>query len=283
MIPRTEIEAYLKPLAPLPAGIDPRGHLRAPVKSVFFDIYGTLFISGSGDIGTARRQATASDLAALSKRFDIPFSPQQLSEAFISQIEAAHEKCKKTGIDVPEVEVDRIWMAVLATEDRNRARRFAVEYEMVVNPVYPMPGLAQTIEGCRTKRLTLGLISNAQFFTPWLFSWFFGKSPAAIGFDEDLQIYSYLLGCAKPSPVLFDTATDRLKRRGVEPEEVLYVGNDMRNDIAAAQKAGFQTALFAGDRRSLRLREEDPVCRKVTPDVVITELEQILELLETGE
>lgn len=283
MIPRGELEAYLKPLSPKPTGIEPGGRLRAPVKSVLFDVYGTLFVSGSGDVGTARQRPKGADLAALLTRFDIRFSPQPLSEAFFSQIEAAHKKRRKAGVDVPEVEVDRIWMAVLATEDRSRARRFAVEYEMIVNPVYPMPGLARTIEGCRARGLALGLVSNAQFFTPWLFSWFLGKRPAALGFEEDLQIYSYRLGRAKPSPVLFETAVRRLAKRGIAPGEVLFVGNDMQNDVAAAQQAGFQAALFAGDGRSLRLREQDPACRGVTPDAVITELDQTLKLLETGD
>ena len=65
MIPRSDIEAYLKPLAPLPAGVEPRGRLNAPLKSVLFDIYGTLLISGSGDIGVARQQAEAADIDQL--------------------------------------------------------------------------------------------------------------------------------------------------------------------------------------------------------------------------
>jgi hypothetical protein len=37
------------------------------------------------------------------------------------------------------------------------------------------------------------------------------------------------------------------------------------------------TALFAGDRRSLRLRKDDPSCRLLTPDLVITDLGQLIE------
>ena len=48
----------------------------------------------------------------------------------------------------------------------------------------------------------------------------------------------------------------------------------MRNDIATASAVGFRTALFAGDRRSLRWRTEDGI--KTQPDVVLTELSQIL-------
>ena len=51
----------------------------------------------------------------------------------------------------------------------------------------------------------------------------------------------------------------------------------MRNDIAPAAALGFRTALFAGDRRSLRLREEDAL--GVTPDAIITSLDQIASVL----
>ena len=46
-----------------------------------------------------------------------------------------------------------------------------------------------------------------------------------------------------------------LGKNGVAPGEVLYVGNDMLNDVYAAGQVGFRTALFAGDQRSLRMRQ----------------------------
>ena len=64
---------------------------------------------------------------------------------------------------------------------------------------------------------------------------------------------------------------------GVSPHAVLYVGNDMLNDMLPAAAAGFQTALFAGDARSLRLRETDPRCIDVSPDIVLTDLSQLIE------
>jgi putative hydrolase of the HAD superfamily len=65
----------------------------------------------------------------------------------------------------------------------------------------------------------------------------------------------------------------------VSPEEVLYVGNDMRNDIMPATKVGFQGVLFAGDSRSLRLRQKDASCANLIPKATITELNQIFDIL----
>lgn len=57
--------------------------------------------------------------------------------------------------------------------------------------------------------------------------------------------------------------------------EALYVGNDMLNDILPANREGFQTCLFAGDRRSLRLREQDPRCAGVAPTEVVGSLREL--------
>ena len=60
---------------------------------------------------------------------------------------------------------------------------------------------------------------------------------------------------------------------GILGKETLYVGNDMLNDIKTASLSGFRTVLFAGDRRSLRLRKD--ICQDIVPDTVITCLDQL--------
>ena len=51
----------------------------------------------------------------------------------------------------------------------------------------------------------------------------------------------------------------------------------MRNDILPASQIGFRTALVATDRRSLRLREGDPSVAHVTPDLVVTNLSDLVD------
>jgi putative hydrolase of the HAD superfamily len=77
--------------------------------------------------------------------------------------------------------------------------------------------------------------------------------------------------------MLFDLAVQRLFQLDVHSASVLYIGNDMLNDIYPARNAGFATALFAGDKRSLRLRQHDPRCADVSADLVITDLSQLLD------
>jgi putative hydrolase of the HAD superfamily len=53
----------------------------------------------------------------------------------------------------------------------------------------------------------------------------------------------------------------------------------MLNDIYPAHLLGFKTALYAGDQRSLRRRENDSRCQSLTPDRVITSLDQIFTII----
>ena len=85
---------------------------------------------------------------------------------------------------------------------------------------------------------------------------------------------------AKPSTHLYTIAANRLmKHHAIDASAVLYIGNDIRNDIWPAQKIGFKTALFAGDDRSLRRRKDDPDCSHIAPDLVLTDLSQIIDCL----
>ena len=196
-----------------------------------------------------------------------------------SGIKKKHDELRKQGIDFPEVEIDRIWMDILKSNDLVTVREFAAMFEMIVNPVYPMPNLKEMLSACKKSKVLLGIISNAQFYTPYLFEWLLDSNLEKLGFHPDLILFSYKSGHAKPSPFMFQSAVERLKGLNVPDDSALYIGNDMLNDIYPAKNAGFNTALFARDARSLRLRKDVAECRNLSADLVITDLIQLLEYI----
>jgi putative hydrolase of the HAD superfamily len=231
---------------------------------------------------------------------NLPASSRTASLAAVllyEEIRAAHENSRRRGIEYPEVEIRNIFSRVLETLvtegllgggssggdspeiDGELCERLALEYECRINPTWPMPGLLQLLSSLEAGGLMLGLVSNAQFYTPWLFLAHLGRRPEEMGFRGELCAWSYRLGEAKPSPALFVPVLDRLSDRGIEAAAALYVGNDRRNDIAPAARLGCRTALFAGDRRSYRPRAEDPELAGIRPDLVLTALEQLPPLL----
>jgi len=271
---------YLKPLKPIPTAMVKSGKPLTGIRCVLFDIYGTLLISASGDIGTSQSKKQPTDkIEQLIKKYGIKSDPQTLMTALRQTIAATHQIKRENGILFPEVEIDRIWMQVLNNRRREYVRKFALEYELSVNPVYPMPHSVELLQACRSRKIKMGLISNAQFYTACLFKWFLGAAPEDLGFHPDLIFLSYQEGYAKPSAELYRKAADALAEMNIHPQAVVFMGNDMLNDILPAKQAGFKTALFAGDERSLRLRPDDPRCRNLSADIVLTELIQLFDFI----
>ena len=265
-------------MSPLPTSMTPGGDLDAKIRCVLFDIYGTLFISGSGDISLARKtSSTSRKLEQLVKKYDVGKPAQDLVAELHDAIEIKHRILKDQGIDYPEIKIDEIWQQILGRGNIQRVRQFAIEYELIVNPVYPMPNLEKMLAACRQQNLAMGIISNAQFYTPLLFEWFLGDRMENLGFDPELIFLSYRSGCAKPSETLFKMAAAAIEAKGLDTAAALFVGNDMLNDIYPAHQLGFQTALFAGDARSLRLRTDDPRCANLSADLILTDLGQLIE------
>jgi putative hydrolase of the HAD superfamily len=271
------IADYLAPMSPLPTSLRPGGSLSGKIQCVLFDIYGTLFISASGDIHTAAKSSPRTDqLEHLPRKYDVGKTPQVLVAELHDAIKAKHRRLKDSGIDYPEVRIDEIWQPILGIDDMRRVRKFAIEYELIVNPVYPMPHLETLLAACRQTNLAMGIISNAQFFTPLLFEWFLDARMKQLGFDSELVFLSYQLGYAKPSAVPFKMAASAINAKGFDTNAALFVGNDMLNDIYPAQRLGFQTALFAGDARSLRLRTDESRCSNLSADLILTDLGQLI-------
>ncbi|MBC2713324.1 MAG: HAD family hydrolase [Desulfosarcina sp.] len=270
-------ERYIRPLDPIPTGVVPDLSKMQRFSAMLFDVYGTLLISGAGGIGYKQAPTESVDeVRNLLRRYGINRSPGSFADALNRVIGRAHEISHKQGIDYPEVDIVRIWQQVLGSDDMPLVKDFALEYELIVNPVYPMPGLEDLLLACSTRNIPMGIISNAQFYTVYVLEQFFGATLEERGLDQRLLFFSWREGHAKPSTFMFNRAKAILVGMGIPAASVLYVGNDMRNDMLSAKAVGFKTALFAGDRRSLRQREADDRCRDLSPDLTVTDLRQLI-------
>lgn len=281
------IRTYARPMLPQPAGTEPQLCIPAGLKAVLFDIYGTLLISGTGDISLTSKNSISLNRLLESNGCQLTPDSSITASVLKKNIEKRHTELKNQGITYPEVEIRNIWSSglsqlhkageLITDPAKINTEHIALEYELTVNPVWPMPGFPKIISQLRQADFRIGIVSNAQFYTPLILETFIEKPLKSIGFSPDLCAWSYKLSCSKPSPDIFNGPLNALASEGISPPEVLYVGNDMLNDVTAASQAGCRTALFAGDRRSLRLRENDS---RVTakPDMIVTELSQLTAL-----
>jgi putative hydrolase of the HAD superfamily len=287
------IRDHSRPLDPVPTAAAEKLVPLHEVKAVLWDIYGTLLISASGDVGTAGAMDwDAAILDAWQEVMDQPLDPavaQLMSQGIREAMAHEHAARRHEGFVKPEIDIRSCWRQVLdelrldrhiaVGFDDDALLAFSLQVESRVNPVWPMPGMEETLAGLRARDLPMGIISNAQHTTPELFPALVGHRLEALGFREDLCLFSYRIGASKPDPAMFPPILAILEAEGIKPWNVVYIGNDMLNDVYTAQQAGCRAVLFAGDQRSLRWRQDDERCIDRKPDAVITELPQLLEVI----
>ena len=277
-----------------PENAIPRIKKISDVRAVVFDIYGTLISSGVGDISlSSKGNSNDALLYTLSNKGIKVLSTSEstrLYKLLLLSIEYFQRKRSKEGVCYPEVEIRQVWKYFLEKLVTKKLinpppadldiEGLIIEYECRVNPTQPMPGLVDTLNELHQRGLKISIISNAQFYTPLLFDALIGKSLSELNICTDCAIWSYILKEGKPSQRLYESSANHLfKIHQIDPNQVLYVGNDMRNDIWPAQSVGFKTALFAGDKLSLRRRKDDPQCKRIEADLEITQLHQLLDCL----
>lgn len=269
-----------------------------PVRAVLTDIYGTVVCSGVGDISLS--EETDSDghfFDALKEGYEnwewwiqkaraTHFSPSQVFRELILD---EHRRSRVEGEPYPEVNILQVWHDLLTRWNGEASgfvseplslARIATAYECLSNPVWPYEGVFDALAEFRDQGIPVGIVSNSQFYTPLMIEYFGGKSLCELGIDESLCVWSYREGRGKPSSELFHSAADRLEKfYGIKASEAVFIGNDMLKDMVASHRAGFQTALFAGDARSLRLRQDDRDCCDFSPGWVFRNWREFMEQL----
>ena len=174
----------LEELRPIPTGFCPNLKTDSPVKAVIFDIYGTLIISASGDID----QATISEenMYKALRAGGFPTEMNKNAAAFLVEqlplkIKEQQEKLKKNGHAFPDVDIFRVWEDMfLAAEHESLLERRGQEslsdvimvFELLSNKVFPMPGMKEVLMELNRKGIPLGIVSNAQFYTPIIMNYF---------------------------------------------------------------------------------------------------------------
>lgn len=276
------------------------------IKAVLWDVYGTLLTLSVGDLERmlAKKDTMLEAFGCTIREFGLGrFLDGRQSETLLNlytrEIEKTHRRKRARGVFSPEVKIDHIWLRLLRRleargykpkDKRNPldiyfARKVAYFFEDVYQDKKLYPGALETLDAVKGIGLKQGVISNAQFYTPIILNFLFRQAgnkrsnPHAHLFNRGLVFYSYRLGVSKPNPLAFERAKERLAKKKIAPGSVIYVGNDILNDMVPARGVGFKTVLFAGDRESLALRKDRADCAEFMPDAVIKTLPQLLKII----
>jgi putative hydrolase of the HAD superfamily len=199
--------------------------------------------------------------------------PRELAPWLETAIAEERQRLRARRVPHPEVRVERVWARLFPGRSRRELMKIALEYELAVNPSWPAPGCSRLLACLRRLPVLLGLLSNAQFYTPLILTALLGAPPEKVGFSRGLCVYSYRHGIAKPDPALLGIALSRLEARGVPRGSIVVVGDDLDNDIIPAARAGLMTVLIG----------LAPPPGRFLPDVLASRLFQIRELLTAAD
>ncbi|MBL7074208.1 HAD family hydrolase [candidate division KSB1 bacterium] len=279
------------------------------MKAVLWDVYGTLMAVDTGDLGETLKlkhkliqafELTIQEFNLKDTLLKLTENPAEyLLNRYVRLIEEDHQRERERGVQFPEVKIEAIWQGIIRelqtagyTYDGaaygplpDFSIKMAYFFDYVFHGKRFYPGVKETLISLKNRGHKQGLISNAQFYTPIQLDRLLaaGTSDKEAGFrflfDRELICFSYLLGVAKPNPLIFEKAALTLRKYNIDPVETAYVGNDVFNDLLPAHKQGFKTVLFAGDGTTLKLRKDHPSCRDFIPDAIINKIPQIKEIL----
>jgi putative hydrolase of the HAD superfamily len=279
------------PLEPIGTGAEPRLKKLENIRLLAYDFYGTLFLSGVGDIGVDDGSFDEDVLIETFESSGIRIKNKEAAakgfSVYNDVVETKIREFRQAGIEYPEPDIREVWLAVLkimqseelivVDDEKKISEQLSVEFEARMNPVWPVPGVIETLHYFKEKGLPQGIISNSQFYTPVVLEALTGQSLDELGFSGGLLHWSFEEKQKKPGLAFYRNFINKINRfdDSLEPEHVLYIGNDMLKDVYPAYETGMKTALFAGDERSLKWRRGDVRCKNLEPDLVITELSQL--------
>jgi FMN phosphatase YigB (HAD superfamily) len=275
------------------------------IRCVLWNVYGTLLAVPGGELYFEHPQPFVMKVA-LDKAINefkmwssMSRKPGQPSDYMLQiyQQVLREQGVAAPGERNPEVCSDQLWAAIfkkLLQKDykfdvgffgslNEFAAKVAYFFHASLQPVAAQEGAAEALRQVSRKHLAQGLLADGQCFTRVQLQRALAAQDEEAHLDalltEGLTTLSCDVRARKPSDRVFRQALAELEKKGIEAGEVLHVGSRVQQDLIPARRLGMRTALYAGDRDSLQASPEQLRDGPGRPDVMLTELPQIAEVL----
>jgi FMN phosphatase YigB (HAD superfamily) len=297
------------PAAPEPVSARAKPHLIKlhGVKAVLWNIYGTLVSISGGEVWFNHPQPFAMQVAldktvqefkmwgSMSRR---PGQPSEYLRDLYEQVLLKQRMASGGGNErLPEVSSDLLWQSLikmLCQKDytwdlsffgslNEFTRKVAYFFHRSLQGTACYPGAADALLTVRSRGFRQGFLADAQPFTTVQLQRGLAEQVPEIRLDDLIDDGLRFLSCEmrgrKPSERIFRKLQAALREQGLEPEQVLHVGNSLTRDLAPARRLGMRTALYAGDKNSLQATPEQLKEPGSRPDVLLSDLNQIAEVI----
>jgi hypothetical protein len=296
------------PMPPQPESPRAKPHLmRLPeIRVVTWNPYGTLLSLAGGELLYEHPKEMVLDLVLekVIQEFKMWQSmsrkPGQPAEYFRPlYLQALNEQRTVSGRREkhPEVAVDKVWEALIKKLLQKDYRfdagfygslnefscKVAYFFHASLQGIAATPGALNAVSSIADGGRAQALLGNAQCFTLAQISHCLskqnGSSSSRQYFDPALSTLSCELKVRPPSEILFRHALDKMAARRIKPHQVLHIGTRVDADIVPARRLAIRTALFAGDKGSLRASGKQLGQEASRPDILLTELAQLPEVI----
>jgi FMN phosphatase YigB (HAD superfamily) len=315
------LEQYVKYLDtrnvswPMPPSIErPRAkpHLvRLPgIRAVTWNVYGTLVAITGGELYLEHPQSFIMDVAldktiqefkmwgSMSRK---PGQPADYLRQIYSDLLNQQRTVAGGTERYPEVSVERLWEAFikrLLQKDyqfdatffgslNEFSRKVAYFFYASLQGVSCHPGAAGALRRVAEAGIKQGLLGDGQCFTPAQLQHCLTLQDPEANLDDwidgEHRTLSYEVRGRQPSERLFRQALTTYTVLGIRADQILHIGSRVSLDVVPARRLGMKTGLFAGDRASLQATPEQLKEIASRPDVLLTELEQIEEIVVGSE
>jgi FMN phosphatase YigB (HAD superfamily) len=292
------------PAAPSITPVKARPHLvRLPeIRAVLWNVYGTLLAIPLGELLFEHPQAfimsnaldkTIHEFKMWASMSRKPGQPSDYMLEIYKQI-LLENKSGPAGERFPDAASDRLWEIILKRLlqkdykfDTNffgalneYSRKVAYFFHASLQGTACYPGAAEAVRHLSASGVVQGLLGEGQCFTEVQVARGLRAQDASLSppWGDNVTL-SYECRGRKPSERLFRLALERLQARDITPGEVLHLGCRIKEDIVPARRLGMKTALFAGDKASLQATQEQLKDANSRPDILLTELTQLLDVI----
>jgi FMN phosphatase YigB (HAD superfamily) len=285
-----------------------RPHLVAmpEVRAVSWGIYGTLLAISGGELLFEHPNKFVMDIALdkTLQEFKMwgsmtrkPGQPAEYLGQMYNKVLSDLRLVPSHGEKHPEIAAEQLWEGVLKKllqKDyqfdvgfygslNEYSRKVAYFFHASLQGVACHEGAVAALRHVAATGRRQGCVDNGQVFTTVQLARCLRQEDGAALLDQlvdpALCVLSHQHRARKPSETLFRVLLEQLEPAGISAEQVLHVGCDMDRDIGPAKKLGMRTALFAGDKESLRAKRDQLKDSATRPDVMLTELTQIREVI----
>jgi putative hydrolase of the HAD superfamily len=262
------------------------------IRAVTFDLWETLLFESDG--ASARRaDARCRNLAQALNSLGVQVSLEEMSAA-VNETVSSLITIWGTNRDVAYIDQIRLIIKKATRHSLELKQEWTNELipaytsNVLEVPPYLNPEARKALKGLKKRNKLIGLICNTGL-TPGIgLREFLANESVSRYFD--LMIFSEEIGIRKPDPRIFHLAAQRL---GVQPCEIVHVGDNLKADVWGAKNAGLKAIHFSSLEGRDKIAESDPNSLvshsrkldklkgcKIVPDVEISSLSMLIKAIE---